>query len=32
MLAQIDREGALSKDLEAKLKEVASSFTKSFVA
>jgi F-type H+-transporting ATPase subunit alpha len=32
MLAQIDREGALSKYLEAKLKEVASSFTKSFVA
>jgi F-type H+-transporting ATPase subunit alpha len=32
MLAQIDREGALSKDLEAKLKEVAQSFIKSFVA
>jgi F-type H+-transporting ATPase subunit alpha len=32
MLAQIDREGALSKELEAKLKEVAQSFTKSFVA
>ncbi|CAN9442820.1 unnamed protein product [Alternaria alternata] len=32
MLAQIDREGALSRNLEAKLKEVASSFTKSFVA
>jgi F-type H+-transporting ATPase subunit alpha len=32
MLAQIDREGALSKDLESKLKEVAQSFTKSFVA
>merc|ERR1712063_128649 len=32
MLAQIDREGALSKDLEQKLKEVAQSFTKSFVA
>src|ERR1700709_2792759 len=32
MLNQIDREGALSKDLEAKLKEVAQSFTKSFVA
>ena len=32
MLAQIDREGALSKELEAKLKEVATSFTKSFVA
>ncbi|USP77129.1 ATP synthase subunit alpha, mitochondrial [Curvularia clavata] len=32
MLAQIDREGALSKELEAKLKEVAQTFTKSFVA
>jgi F-type H+-transporting ATPase subunit alpha len=32
MLNQIDREGALSKDLEAKLREVAQSFTKSFVA
>lgn len=32
MLAQIDREGALSKELEAKLKDVATSFTKSFVA
>jgi F-type H+-transporting ATPase subunit alpha len=32
MLNQIDREGALSKELEAKLKEVAQSFTKSFVA
>lgn len=31
MLAQIEREGALSKDLESKLKEVATSFTKSFV-
>jgi len=30
MLEQIDREGALSKDLESKLKEVATSFTKSF--
>ncbi|KAF1942560.1 ATP synthase-like protein subunit alpha [Clathrospora elynae] len=30
MLNQIDREGALSKDLESKLKEVAQSFTKSF--
>ncbi|KAF1975666.1 ATP synthase F1, alpha subunit [Bimuria novae-zelandiae CBS 107.79] len=30
MLAQIDREGALSKELEAKLKDVATSFTKSF--
>jgi F-type H+-transporting ATPase subunit alpha len=32
MLNQIDREGALSKDLESKLREVAQSFTKSFVA
>jgi F-type H+-transporting ATPase subunit alpha len=32
LLAQIDREGALSKDLESKLKEVATSFTKSFTA
>jgi F-type H+-transporting ATPase subunit alpha len=32
MLNQIDREGALSKDLEAKLRETALSFTKSFVA
>jgi F-type H+-transporting ATPase subunit alpha len=31
LLAQIDREGALSKDLESKLKEVATSFTKAFV-
>jgi F-type H+-transporting ATPase subunit alpha len=30
MLETIDREGALSKDLEAKLREVATSFTKSF--
>ncbi len=30
MLAQIDREGALSKDLEAKLRDVISTFTKSF--
>ena len=30
LLAQIDREGALSKELEAKLKDVVSSFTKSF--
>lgn len=30
LLAQIDKEGALSKALEAKLKEVVSSFTKSF--
>jgi len=32
MLETIDREGALSKDLESKLKEVAQSFTKSFTA
>ncbi|KAF2201764.1 ATP synthase F1, alpha subunit [Delitschia confertaspora ATCC 74209] len=31
LLAQIDREGALSKDLEAKLRDVATSFTKAFV-
>ncbi|KAJ4314199.1 Alpha subunit of the F1 sector of mitochondrial F1F0 ATP synthase [Neodidymelliopsis sp. IMI 364377] len=31
LLATIEREGALSKDLESKLKEVATSFTKSFV-
>jgi F-type H+-transporting ATPase subunit alpha len=31
-LATLDREGALSKDLEAKLKELVTSFTKSFVA
>ncbi|KAF2118532.1 putative ATP synthase subunit alpha, mitochondrial [Lophiotrema nucula] len=30
LLQQIDREGALSKELEAKLKDVATSFTKSF--
>ena len=30
MLAQIDREGSLSKDMEGKLKEVVQSFTKSF--
>jgi len=30
MLAQIDKEGALSKDLEKKLKDVVQSFTKSF--
>jgi F-type H+-transporting ATPase subunit alpha len=32
LLATIDREGALSKDTEAKLKEVVTSFTKSFSA
>ncbi|CBX95643.1 Alpha subunit of the F1 sector of mitochondrial F1F0 ATP synthase [Plenodomus lingam] len=31
LLNTIDREGALSKDIESKLKEVATSFTKSFV-
>lgn len=30
LLAQIDKEGQLTKDLDAKLKEVVSSFTKSF--
>ncbi|KAF2030041.1 ATP synthase F1, alpha subunit [Setomelanomma holmii] len=30
MLEQIEREGALSKDLESKLKEVSQTFTKSF--
>ena len=32
MLAQIDKEGALSKDLENQLKEVVQSFTKSFTS
>ena len=32
MLATIDKEGALSKDLEAQLKEVVQSFTKSFTS
>jgi F-type H+-transporting ATPase subunit alpha len=31
LLAQIDREGQLSKELEAKLKDVATTFTKAFV-
>ena len=31
LLATIDKEGALSKELEAKLREVVTSFTKSFV-
>ena len=31
LLATIDKEGALSKDLEAKLKDVVVSFTKSFI-
>jgi F-type H+-transporting ATPase subunit alpha len=32
LLATIDKEGALSKDLESRLKEVVSTFTKSFVS
>lgn len=32
LLATIDKEGAISKDLEARLRDVVSSFTKSFVA
>lgn len=32
LIATIDKEGALSKDLEARLKEVVQSFTKSFTA
>jgi F-type H+-transporting ATPase subunit alpha len=31
LLATIDKEGALSKDLEAKLESVVTSFTKSFL-
>lgn len=31
LLATIDKEGALSKDLEARLKEVITNFTKSFL-
>jgi F-type H+-transporting ATPase subunit alpha len=31
LLATIDKEGALSKDLEAKLKDVTTSFIKSFL-
>ena len=31
LLAQIDREGALSKDLEARLRDIVTSFTKAFV-
>jgi len=31
LLAQIDREGALSKDLEGRLKDIITSFTKAFV-
>lgn len=30
LLATIDKEGALSKELEAKLKDVITTFTKSF--
>lgn len=32
LLATIDKEGALSKELEGRLKDVIVSFTKSFVA
>lgn len=32
LLATIDKEGALSKDLEARLKEVTQSFIKSFLS
>jgi len=32
MLATIDKEGALSKELEAKLKNVIQAFTKSFLS
>jgi F-type H+-transporting ATPase subunit alpha len=32
LLATIDKEGAISKDLEARLKDVVSSFTKSFTS
>ncbi len=31
ILATIDKEGAISKDLEARLKEVVQTFTKSFL-
>jgi len=31
LLATIDKEGALSKDLEARLREVIQTFTKSFL-
>lgn len=31
LLATIDKEGQLSKDLEARLKDVISTFTKAFV-
>ncbi|KAI4868655.1 P-loop containing nucleoside triphosphate hydrolase protein [Hypoxylon rubiginosum] len=32
LLATIDKEGALSKDLESRLRDVTTSFTKSFIA
>ena len=32
LLATIDKEGALSKDLEQRLRDVITSFTKSFIA
>lgn len=32
LIATIDKEGALSKDLEAKLRDVVQSFTKSFLS
>lgn len=32
LLATIDKEGALSKDLESRLREVTETFTKSFIA
>lgn len=32
LLATIDKEGALSKDLEARLKDVTVNFTKSFTS
>jgi F-type H+-transporting ATPase subunit alpha len=32
LLATIDKEGALSKDLEARLRDVVTTFTKSFLS
>lgn len=32
IMATIDKEGAISKDLEAKLRDVIQTFTKSFLA
>jgi F-type H+-transporting ATPase subunit alpha len=32
IITTIDKEGALSKDLEAKLRDVVQSFTKSFIS